>query len=78
MSMLWYFGLAVAACIALLMWLEHRDRKVLREHLSKRYPVRLTNSFWGNLYSADGPGREPGRDDRRDDRRDRPADDDDR
>ena len=69
MTMIWFFGLAVAACIALLMWLERRDRRVLREHLRKRYPVRLTNSFWGGLHPNDGVGREPGG---------RPGDEDDR
>ena len=58
MNALWFFVAAVVICLALLGWLEHRDARVLREHLRRRYPVRLTNSFWGGLHPADGVGAE--------------------
>ena len=59
MNVFWFFALAVVVCIGLLVWLERRDRRVLREHLRKRYPVRLTNSFWGALNPTEGAGAEP-------------------
>jgi hypothetical protein len=54
MNALWLFVGAVGVCLAPLAWLERRDARVLRDHLRRRYPVRLTNSFWGALNPDDG------------------------
>lgn len=54
MNVLWLFLGIVVVCVALLAWLERRDARVLRDHLRQRYPVRLTNSFWGALHPTEG------------------------
>ncbi len=54
MTLLWLFVGVVAVFLALLAWLERRDARVLRDHLRDRYPVRLSNSFWGALDATDG------------------------
>jgi hypothetical protein len=59
MNALWLFVGAVVLLLALLAWLEYRDMRVLRDHLRRRYPVRLTNSFWGALQPNDGTAQEP-------------------
>ncbi len=57
MSLLWLFVGIVAVCLGLLAWLERRDARSLRDHLRDRYPVRLSNSFWGALDGEpDGSG----------------------
>ncbi|KQW37976.1 hypothetical protein [Rhizobacter sp. Root404] len=60
MNALWLFLGAVVVCLAVMAWLERRDARVLRDHLRRRYPVRLTNSFWGALNPNDGHDAEAG------------------
>ncbi len=71
MNLLWLFVGIVVVCLLLLAWLERRDARALRDHLRERYPVRLTNSFWGGLPPNEGSDADPGAGDRRADRTDR-------
>ncbi|HEY9238143.1 MAG TPA: hypothetical protein VIP10_04805 [Burkholderiaceae bacterium] len=67
MDLLWLFVVAVGVCVVVLVWLERRDDRALRDHLRRRFPIRLSNSFWGELNGPDESGPEPpaAKDDRR-------------
>jgi hypothetical protein len=68
MNVVWLFWLLVMVVVgvAACAWMDHWDAHVLRSYLRRKYPIRLTNSFWGALEPGDrNPGQEapddPGR-----------------